>query len=234
MCRILAIQAHEPFDPDPWIAEFAERCRLSTEYQGHGWGAAWRTAGGWSQERVLDPIWTEGRARVPSSRVVIVHARSAFQNEGIAVHNNMPFVRDDLAFAFNGELRGVRLSVPGETGAARLHELVERFRADGTTDIPTALRRLDQVIARRSDHVRAMNLVVGDAQDVFVHSRFAGEPDYFTMHRTVVPDLGGGAVVVSSERFTVPGRDIAWEPIANGSTFGLGEVDTLRERGVPC
>ena len=123
------MHATAPFDANPWIDAFAERCRASHEYQGHGWGAAWRTDGGWDRTRSIDPIWEPGRTPVPEASVVVVHARSAFRNEGIVVENNMPFLASDLAFAFNGELRGVRLSAPGETGAARLLHLLERFNA---------------------------------------------------------------------------------------------------------
>ena len=129
MCRILALGANEPFDCNPWISAFAERCHESKEYQGHGWGVAWRTEDGWAHARSLIPIWEDERVTVPLSDLVLVHARSAFQNEGIEVQNNMPFVKEKLAFAFNGELHGVRLNVPGETGAARLCHLLDRFRA---------------------------------------------------------------------------------------------------------
>ena len=137
MCRILGIQADTLIDASPWIEAFGLRCRDSNEFQGHGWGMSWYVDGGWQRYRSLRPIW-EDRVELPESRIVLVHARSAFRNEDIAVENNMPFLSGELesspgdrhgarAFAFNGELHGVRLTVPGVTGAARLFHLLERF-----------------------------------------------------------------------------------------------------------
>ncbi len=129
MCRILGLQADEPVDAVPWIEAFGSRCRDSEEFHGHGWGMSWQEHGRWRRYRSIRPIW-EDTVDLPATRLVLVHARSAFRNEGIVVENNMPFLSGELesprgdrhgarAFAFNGELRGVRLTVPGVTGAAR-------------------------------------------------------------------------------------------------------------------
>src|SRR5690606_13757834 len=180
MCRLLVLRAPERFDAAPWIAPFAARCEASKEFQGHGWGVSCWTEEGWRSYRSVAPIWEEVPETLPAADVVLVHARSAFRNEGIAVENNMPFVRDDLAFAFNGELRGVRLRAPGETGAAPLFHLLERFRGAGSPpgdgsagaagsagsaaepgDVTrAALERLDRVVTERCAYVRAMNIVV--------------------------------------------------------------------------
>lgn len=221
MCRLLALHATAPFDANPWIDAFAERCRASHEYQGHGWGAAWRTDGGWDRTRSIDPIWEPGRTPVPEASVVVVHARSAFRNEGIVVENNMPFVEDDLAFAFNGELRGVRLTAPGETGAHRLCHLLDRFRRTADADLESAVERLDDVMTRRSDHIRAMNIVAADRTGVVVHSHFADDPDYFTLHQARVRIGDAEVQVASSEPFSMPGLTPAWNPLPNHSTIRL-------------
>src|SRR5690606_23887541 len=91
MCRFLVLRAREPFDAAPWVAPFAARCRASKEYQGHGWGVSWWTGDGWGRHRSLTPIWEDVPATLPRADLVIVHARSAFRNEGIMVDNNMPF-----------------------------------------------------------------------------------------------------------------------------------------------
>lgn len=223
MCRFLVLRAPEPFDPVPWIEPFAERCEASREYQGHGWGVSWWTGAGWERHRSVEPIWDEIPDRLPASTLVLVHARSAFRNEGIVVENNMPFLSGDLAFAFNGELHGVRLSVPGETGAARLFTLLERFRASCGGDLLSALERLDRVVTERSEHVRAMNMVVSDGRDVWVNAHFSQEPDYFTLWRAEVPGEGGGLLAVSSERFDTDSATPAWAPIPNRATLKLEE-----------
>lgn len=216
MCRFLTLRSMEPLDPVPWIAAFAERCRASKEFQGHGWGVSWWDGRTWRRHRSVEPIWDEIPEELPASTVVVAHARSAFRNEGIVVENNMPFLEDDLAFAFNGELRGVRLNVQGETGAARLFNLLRRFRATSQGHLGPALERLDRVVSERTEYVRALNAVVSDGTDVWIGSHYSEDPDYFTLWRTALPDLGGGTVVVSSERFTPFGHTVPpWTAIPN-------------------
>lgn len=227
MCRLLVVRAEQPFDPLPWIEAFGDRCRESREYQGHGWGAAWwqdrkDRRPGWEGRRWLEPVWEgrEGAGEVGPTRLLVVHARSAFRDEGIVVENNMPFVEDGLAFAFNGELRGVRLSAPGATGAAKLFHLLRRFReADG--DPGRALERLDRVVGARSDYVRALNLLVSDGRDVWLHGRHSEDPDYFTLWSALGEGPCGRIVAAASEPLAEPGRALAWEPLPNPVTLRL-------------
>lgn len=228
MCRILGIEATTPIDATSWTRAFAVRCRESREYQGHGWGACWWTEEGWRHYRSLRPIWEDSFAP-PPARAVVVHARSAFRNEGIEVSNNMPFVQGDLAFAFNGELRGVRLSAPGATGAARLFHLLGRFRNAAGGDAPAALGRLDAVVAKRTEHVRALNAVVADGPSLAVTTRFTEDDDYFTMYAARMPD-GAGMRLVASEPLSVAGLEPEWLPIPNGTTCALEALVRASDR----
>ena len=225
MCRILAIQADQEVEVAPWMSVFSAACRESQEYQGHGWGVSWREDGVWRRYRSIEPIW-ESEFAMPRTHLALVHARSAFRNEGIVVENNMPFVHDDFAFAFNGELRGVRLSAPGETGAARLDHLLRRFIASEDGDLRAGLERLDSVVARRTEYVRALNLVISDGEDVVMHSRYSEDPDYFTLHHAALSD-GPNTRIVCSERLEVPQISPDWVGLANGVTARL-------EGAVPC
>jgi len=225
MCRILALQADEPLAPLPWIEAFAERCRTSREYQGDGWGVVWREHDAWVRYRSVRPIWDDLPATLPPSGMVLVHARSAFRNEGVAVENNMPFIEGDLAFAFNGELRGVRLAAPGETGAARLLHLFTRFHTAAGGDGLAALARLDGVIASRTDYVRALNLVISDGDRIWINAHHSEDPDYFTLYRARAELAPASfARIVTSERLSIPGVEPRWEAIPNHTTRILEEV----------
>jgi glutamine amidotransferase len=151
----------------------------------------------------------------------LVHARSAFRNEGIVVENNMPFVSGDLAFGFNGELRGVRLSAPGETGAARLLHLLDRFRSAADGNVLDALERLDRVVTSRTEYVRALNVVAADADRLYLHNHYSEDPAYFTLHTaTLSTSDGRSAAVVCSERLGVDGLS-EWAAVANHTTLAL-------------
>jgi hypothetical protein len=229
MCRMLGIQTDVSFDPTPWIRAFAEHCEASQEYQGHGWGVTWWTDHGWRRYRTLRPIW-EDRFAPPPTTGLLVHARSAFRNEGIELDNNMPFVDEGLAFAFNGELHGVRLAIPGDTGAARLFRLLGRFVASGDGDQGAALRRLDQVVTGRSRYVRALNLLVANRRDLIFSTRFGEDEDYFTMHATTLAagEAGPGMRIVASEPLRAPRPDAEWRPLPNGVGGTLAPDGSLR------
>lgn len=222
MCRFLALRALEPVEPGPFFEAFARACRTSREYQGHGWGIAWADGGVWHASHGLEPVWDAAVPPAPASPLFLLHARSAFRNERIAIENNMPFVADGTAFAFNGELHGVRLRVPGGTGAWKLFHLYRRFARTVGGDGAAALRRLDAVTCARSSYVRAMNVVVSDGARVWVHTRFGEDPAYFTLWRTMFDRPAGAVSCVASDplEFGEGGR-ASWTPVPNGATFEL-------------
>jgi glutamine amidotransferase len=224
MCRILALHADSAVDPRPFVRAFAERCRASREFQGHGWGVSWWEDGAWRSRHALEPIWSDPLPDLPPSALLLCHARSAFRNEGIVVENNMPFTGDGLAFAFNGELRGVRLQAPGDTGAWRLFHLLRRFHRTEGGGL-AALERLDSVVTARTRYVRALNVVTSDGEGLQVNARWSEDPAYFTLWRARLGRTSGNVTLVSSERFEVRRREgIDWAPIPNGSTLHVGEA----------
>lgn len=230
MCRLMAVRAHAPVDVVPLLRAFAERCRSSREYQGDGWGAAWWDGAAWGVLRTVAPIWASLPDTLPRARTWIVHARSAFRSEGVRVDNNMPFVDGALAFAFNGELRGVRLQVPGETGAWKLFHLVRRFAGmEGgpeagprPVDLGAVLERLDAVVAARTAYVRALNVMASDGERVWLHARFGEDPDYFTLWRADVEGAEGPLALASSEPLDVGGgTEAAWRAVTSGTTLEM-------------
>lgn len=222
MCRILALRSSVPLDATPFLEAFARRCRASKEFQGDGWGVAWWDGEAWRSWRAVTPIWDTELPPLPRSGLWLAHARSAFRNEGVVVENNMPFVEGTLAFAFNGELRGVRLQAPGSTGAWRLFHLLRRFAS--TARLGEALGRLDAVVTSRSDYVRALNMVVSDGDQVWINSRFGEDPEYFTLWSAVAETVSGTLEVAASEPLDLgDATSVSWTPVAQGATVELGE-----------
>jgi len=206
MCRLLAAKAKSPFAVEGYLRRLAAVARSSKEYQGHGWGCALLDdAGAWALHRSITPIWEDDLTRWGRTRLLIAHARSAFRNEGIVVENNMPFCDGRNAFAFNGELRGVRIRQPGRIGAEKIFNLIRRFHRG---DPAAAVERATGILRQRTDFIRAMNIVISDGETVCVSSLFNDDPDYFTMHHQAGPD----GFVVCSEPLDAGGD---WRPIDN-------------------
>jgi predicted glutamine amidotransferase len=211
MCRLLWVTSPEPFDPTPRLRSFAEVCRNSREYQGHGWGCAAWDGSRWSLYRNIRPVWEDEWPAFPAVTRLLAHARSAFRDEGIAVENNMPFSDGRTVFAFNGELHGVRLRSEGRIGAEKIYNLIRGFDRGDRFE---ALRRAVGVIEKRSRYVRAMNIVLADGERAWASSLFSESPDYFTLHRK----SENGVRTICSEPF--PG-EAGWEPLDNRF---MGEV----------
>ena len=203
MCRFLMMRGEQPFQALPVLESFRERCRDSREYQGHGWGAAWRSSGAWSRYRSLTPIWDDDPDLPSEVDFLVVHARSAFRDEGIDIENNMPFYRGERVFVFNGELQGVRLQVPGRIGAEKIFNLIEG-RDEGDLDV--AVAACDSLLVSKSARVRAMNLALTDGDRIYTSCRFTELPDYFTLHYRE-----GALAAVCSERL-----DDSFKPMASG------------------
>ncbi len=207
MCRLLAVRDVEAFPVPDQLRALAVVARESKEFQGDGWGCSWWDGEAWRVYHSITPIWEDRLDQFGPTRVLVAHARSAFRNEGIAVENNMPFVDGTAAFAFNGELRGVRFTAPGRIGAEKLFNVIRRFGGDADT---VALEHAVRVVTRRTGYIRAMNFVVANRDTIRIGSRFSEDPDYFTMYQKEA----GTRRTVCSAPFAA---ESGWTPIANGA-----------------
>ena len=91
----------------------------------------------------------------------------------------MPFTDGRSLFLFNGELRGVRMKEEGRIGAEKVFNFIRRFDRG---DMAEAMRKGLAIIERRTRFVRAMNIIIADADAIRVTNRFNDSPDYFQMH----------------------------------------------------
>jgi predicted glutamine amidotransferase len=209
MCRILCVRAREAFALREHLEPFTRIAENSREYQGHGWGCSWLSNDGrWQHYHDIRPIWEDPAPPDDTTTLLMVHARSAFRDEGIAVENNMPFADDQRVFVFNGELQGVRIKEEGRIGAEKIFNYIKRF---DTGDLDVAVERGTRVIRKRSRYVRAMNIIIATRDAVHVASSFGEDPDYFQL-RTVVHD--DGTLIVCSE----PYGAYPWQTFPNHST----------------
>jgi glutamine amidotransferase len=211
MCRILYARCATPFPIAEKLRPFAELSRDSREFQGHGWGCAWRSDDGWQQYHDIRPIWEDDLNQFGNTCLLLVHARSAFRDEGIVVENNMPFSDGESVFIFNGELRGVRIKSEGRIGAEKIYNYIRRFDRG---DKCAAAAKAVEIIKKRSSYVRAMNIILSDGEQSCLSTSYCEDPDYFQMYQKHAQGLH----LVCSQPFA---GDRGWSRIENNTTIEL-------------
>lgn len=207
MCRLLYIESKEEFLIADYLKKFAATAKNSREYQGNGWGLAFLRNDSWSYYKNIKPIWEDDLTNFGNSTRIIAHARSAFKDEGIIVENNMPFYDDNYIFIFNGELRGVKIKENGRIGAEKIFNYIKRFDKGS---IGKAIQKGTSVIVSKSSYVKAMNIIIADADNTYVYSHFNEDENYFTMQKKVSSD----SILICSDSFI---GESDWEPIKNNS-----------------
>ncbi|RMD90324.1 MAG: hypothetical protein D6813_09300 [Calditrichaeota bacterium] len=207
MCRLLLVKSKEEFEIATHLTAFAEIAKNSKEYQGHGWGCGFLRNEKWYLYKNLTPIWEDNLMRFGTTRLLIVHARSAFKNQGITVENNMPFFDGHYMFIFNGELQGVKLKETGRTGAEKIYRFIKRFERG---NLIQALEKALGIIHRRTNYIKAMNIIMADKTRVYVTSCFSEDPEYFTLRFKQTNNL----LIICSEMY--PG-ETNWLEIKNNS-----------------
>jgi glutamine amidotransferase len=190
---------------------FAEISKNSKEYQGHGWGCSFLKTDEWIHYHNISPIWDDDLTQFGRTSLLLAHARSAFEDRDIRVENNMPFSDGSHIFIFNGELRGVRIKETGRIGAEKIFNFIRRFNKG---DMQQALKKAVAIIRKRTDYIKAMNIILADKNRVHVSSLFNDEPDYFTLHQK---EHAGGRVICSEP---YPG-ETDWTSIENETIKGF-------------
>jgi glutamine amidotransferase len=208
MCRLLVVSAEKPLVVKPYLENFAYISEHSKDYQGHGWGCAYRDDGGtWEVYRNINPVWEEHFERFPPTRLLVAHARSAFEDRDITVENNMPFFDGRYVYIFNGELRGVKIREEGRIGAEKIFNFIKRFDRG---NMPEAMKKAVNIIRKRSRYVRGMNIIMVDREHICLSSFFTEDEEYFTVHYKE----GHEILTICSDPFP---SEQGWKSIPNDS-----------------
>lgn len=211
MCRLLFIDSKNKFDTKHKLEIFADLCKNSKEFQGHGWGLAYLENNEWKHYKNINPIWEDDFSQFPKTNRLIAHARSAFRDKDIRVENNMPFYDDKYIFIFNGELHGVKIKSEGRIGAEKIFNFIKRFNSG---DMEIALKKGVGIIEKRSSYIRAMNIIIADKHNVFVSTKYSEDPEYFTLRYKKTNDQ----LIICSDKFP---NDDGWNKFDNNFT---GEI----------
>lgn len=208
MCRLLYVRSREEFEIEEYLSKFAGISKESKEFQGHGWGFAYRLNGKWEYYKNIMPVWEDNLSVFGKAEIVIAHARSAFQDKDIVVENNMPFYDDNSIFVFNGELRGVKINEQGRIGAEKIYNFIKRFDKG---DMLPALEKGIQIIDKRTDHIRAINIIIAREDKAYVTCFYNEDPDYFNLRYK----KDDSTLVICSDVFN---GETGWKLIENKTT----------------
>jgi len=192
MCRLLVVKKVMKFDITKQLKIFANICKNSREFQGHGWGISYlNDKNEWVHYRNIKPIWEDDLSQFTETKFLMCHARSAFQDKGIVVENNMPFYDDKFVFIFNGELQGVRIKEAGRIGAEKIFNFIRKnINENITYGIITAISR----IKKRTRYIRGMNIIMATKDKLYLNSHFGEDPGYFSMH---IKNVGNDITICS-------------------------------------
>ncbi|MEM3374245.1 MAG: class II glutamine amidotransferase [Candidatus Woesearchaeota archaeon] len=182
---MLYIKSNEVFDINPYLEKFAVICKNSKENQGHGWGLAYLDEkNNFNYYKNINPIWTEDFSftKNKKTKILIAHARSAFEDKDIRIENNMPFYDENYVFIFNGELRGVKIKEHGRIGAEKIFNFIKRFdKKDSKESMKNAMEKAISIIKKRTDYIKALNIIIANKEKVFVNNYFTTDEDYFCL-----------------------------------------------------
>ncbi len=204
MCRLLIVKLNNQ-KPKKYLESFAEIAKNSKVYQGHGWGCCYLKKDKWEVYRNIKPVWEDNFADFPETDLIVAHARSAFKDEGIIVENNMPFIKKNIAFIFNGELHGVKVKSEGRIGAEKIFNYILRFYEN---DLYRAFEKAVGIIEKRTEYIRAMNIIMSDKKKIYLSSLYNEDEEYFNLHFKKTDE----EFIICSEPF--PGEQ-NWQVINN-------------------
>lgn len=194
------------FEIESHLQKFAQISKNSEEYQGHGWGLAYLDENNeWVHYKDIKPVWKDNLCQFGSTKLLVVHARSAFEDKDIVVENNMPFYDDNYIFIFNGELQKVRIREEGRIGAEKIFNYIKRFDSG---DLAIALEKGVNSIKKRTKYYKAINVIIVDKNNIFLSTNYNERPHYFTMHVKENP------LMICSMPY--PG-ETGWEKIPNNT-----------------
>jgi len=207
MCRLLLVKSKNGFPISDYLEKFSHIAENSQEYQGHGWGCVFLQKETWKTYKNIKSIWEDNLNQFGDTTYLLAHARSAFRDEGITIENNMPFQSKNTYFIFNGELHGVKIKEEGRIGAEKLFNYILRFyRKDKEGGFQKALG----IIEKRTNYIRAMNIIMIDDEQIYLASTHNEDHDYFTMYKKETKN----DLIICSEPFP---NVTDWEKIPNNT-----------------
>lgn len=160
-------------------------CKNNSEWQGDGWGIAWKVDDGkWKLDKSLKPIWEEIDTfeKISLSNIFVIHARGAsFPKHKDNIEYNQPFINSDMCFVFNGELYGVTLKAEGHIGSQKIFSLI-KHNLD-MNDPKMTLKKVQELLITNSKGILGCNMAFSIDRSLYASCYFGDQDkkDYYTV-----------------------------------------------------
>lgn len=188
MCRFLAVKSNKPINPQSLLKSFAIMAENSRafdgDWQGDGWGISWLDDNNnWQLYKSLKPVWKEVHSirLLKPTTMFFVHARSAsFPQHKDNIEYNQPFIQQPYSYVFNGLLKGVSLSLPGEIGASKIWNLL--YSQTKKNNPKTALDKTKTILQKNSKELQALNIAFSDKRNIYALCYYSKHEKYYQLH----------------------------------------------------
>ena len=194
MCRFLLAKSKQPISPKKILTSFAKMAEKSKafdgDWQGDGWGFSWLEDNKWKEYRSLEPIWKEKDkfAKFSESNIFSIHARSAsFPQHKNNIEYNQPYTNESYSYVFNGELKGVTLSVPGNIGSQKIWFLLSDYLKK--MSLTQALSKTTDILKKNSRNIQALNIGVAGKNTISAYCHYNQHPNYYSLQYSDNPDI---------------------------------------------
>jgi len=186
MCRFLLCKSKNLISPNRILKSFSNMAQKSKafdgDWQGDGWGFSWLENNKWKEYKSLKPIWEENEKfmEFPQSNVFTIHARSAsFPQHRNIIEYNQPFINNTFSYVFNGLLKGVTLSLPGEIGAQKIWSLLNSYL--DKIDLSRALDKTVNILKKNSKTIQALNIGLAKKNAISAYCFYLKHPEYYSL-----------------------------------------------------
>lgn len=186
MCRFLLVKSKLSIKPEKILKSFAKMAEKSKAYdgdwQGDGWGLSWLENNRWKEYKSLKPIWKDKQkfSKFPESNIFSIHARSAsFPQHKNNIEYNQPYTNEFYSYVFNGLLKGVALSLPGDIGAQKIWQLFNNYLKKN--NLTQALNKTADILKKNSRDIQALNIGIAGKNTISAYSYFTAHPNYYSL-----------------------------------------------------
>ncbi|PJA55175.1 hypothetical protein CO165_04960, partial [Candidatus Roizmanbacteria bacterium CG_4_9_14_3_um_filter_33_18] len=95
------------------------------------------------------------------------------------IEYNQPYTNESYSYVFNGLLKGVALSLPGDIGAQKIWQLFNNYLKKN--NLTQALNKTGDILKKNSQNIQALNIGIAGKNTISAYSYFTTHPNYYSL-----------------------------------------------------